>query len=36
VELPGFQEWFYFDYILPSGERIIDLFVKEDLPFAHF
>lgn len=31
-ELPGFQEWFYFDYILPSGERIIDLFVKEVAP----
>ncbi len=27
--LPGFQEWFYFDYVLSSGERIIDLFVKE-------
>lgn len=28
-KFPGFQEWFYFDYALPSGERIIDLFVKE-------
>jgi len=31
-ELPGFQEWFYFDYVLPSGERIIDLFLKEEAP----
>jgi hypothetical protein len=31
-ELPGFQEWFYFDYVLPSGERIIDLFEKEEAP----
>ncbi len=29
AELPGFQEWFYFDYVLQSEERIIDLFVKE-------
>jgi hypothetical protein len=29
VRFPGFQEWFYFDYALQSGERIIDLFVKE-------
>lgn len=28
-ELPGFQEWFYFDYVLQSGDRIIDLFAKE-------
>ena len=25
----GFQEWFYFDYVLGSGDRIIDLFKKE-------
>jgi len=31
-ELPGFQEWFYFDFVLPSGERIIDLFLKEEAP----
>ena len=28
-ELPGFQEWFYTDYRLDSGDRIIDLFAKE-------
>jgi hypothetical protein len=28
--LPGFQEWFYFDYVLPSGQHIIDLFVQEE------
>ena len=26
---PGFQEWFFFDYVLRSGERIIDLFATE-------
>ncbi len=31
-ELPGFQEWFYNDYVLPSGDRIIDLFLKEEAP----
>ncbi len=31
-ELPGFQEWSYFDYRLPSGERIIDLFLKQEVP----
>ncbi|OGO27602.1 MAG: hypothetical protein A2Z16_11705 [Chloroflexi bacterium RBG_16_54_18] len=30
TELPGFQEWFYFDHILESGDRIIDLFTKEE------
>ncbi len=25
----GFQEWFFFDYVLRSGERIIDLFAFE-------
>jgi hypothetical protein len=29
TEFPGFQEWFYFDYVLSSGDRIIDLFAKE-------
>jgi hypothetical protein len=29
TELSGFQEWFYFDYVLQSGDRIIDLFAKE-------
>lgn len=28
-EYPGFQEWYYFDYVLQSGDRIIDLFAKE-------
>ncbi|MGE5222045.1 MAG: hypothetical protein ACM3PY_06390 [Omnitrophica WOR_2 bacterium] len=27
--LEGFQEWFFFDYVLKSGDRIIDLFAKE-------
>jgi hypothetical protein len=26
---PGFQEWFYFDYVLQSGKHIIDLFAEE-------
>jgi hypothetical protein len=29
TELSGFQEWFYFDYVLQSGDRIIDLFARE-------
>ena len=29
TELSGFQEWFYFDYVLQSGDRIIDLFAKD-------
>ncbi|HEY5571755.1 MAG TPA: hypothetical protein VIK64_01970, partial [Anaerolineales bacterium] len=28
----GFQEWFYFDYVLTSGDRMIDLFAKEAGP----
>jgi len=28
-DLPGFQEWFFFDYVLRSGERLIDLFATE-------
>lgn len=28
-EFAGFQEWFYFDYVLGSGDRIIDLFAEE-------
>jgi hypothetical protein len=26
---PGFQEWFFFDYVLRSGDRIIDIFATE-------
>jgi hypothetical protein len=29
AEFLGFQEWFYFDYVLESGDRIIDLFKQE-------
>ena len=29
AEFLGFQEWFYFDYCLESGKRIIDLFAEE-------
>lgn len=28
----GFQEWYYFDYVLQSGDHIIDLFAKEAGP----
>jgi hypothetical protein len=28
----GFQEWLYFDYVLTSGDRIIDLFAREAGP----
>jgi dsDNA-binding SOS-regulon protein len=28
----GFQEWFYFDYRLDTGDRIIDLFAQEVAP----
>jgi hypothetical protein len=28
-DLPGFQEWFYFDYVLQSKDHIIDLFAQE-------
>jgi hypothetical protein len=28
-ELPGFQEWYFFDYVTHSGKRIIDLFAEE-------
>jgi hypothetical protein len=28
----GFQEWFYFDYRLDTGKRIIDLFAEEVAP----
>jgi len=31
-EFPGFQEWFYFDYVLQSKDRIIDLFAQESGP----
>jgi hypothetical protein len=31
-DFPGFQEWYYFDYVLQSGDRIIDLFAKEAGP----
>jgi len=29
VELPGFQEWFFSDFVTRTGRRIIDLFVEE-------
>ncbi len=29
TEFPGFQEWFFFDYGLVSGDRIINLFTVE-------
>lgn len=29
AEFPGFQEWFFFDYGLASGDTIIDLFAAE-------
>ena len=28
-EIPGFQEWFFFDFITHTGRRIIDLFAEE-------
>jgi hypothetical protein len=28
-DFPGFQEWFYFDYVLQSKDHIIDLFAQE-------
>lgn len=28
-ELPGFMEWYFFDYRLQTGERIIDQFARE-------
>jgi hypothetical protein len=29
AEMPGFQEWYFFDFLTNTGERIIDLFAKE-------
>ena len=29
AELPGFQEWYFFDFVTHTGKRIIDLFVEE-------
>jgi hypothetical protein len=28
-ELPNFQEWFVFDFVLPNGRRLIDLFADD-------
>jgi hypothetical protein len=28
-DLPGFQEWLFFDFVTHTGERIIELFIKE-------
>ena len=28
-ELPGFQEWYFFDFVLPSGRRLVDRFAEE-------
>jgi hypothetical protein len=28
-ELPGFQEWFFFDFVTHTGKRIINLFAEE-------
>lgn len=28
-DFPGFQEWFYFDYVLQSKDHIIDLFARD-------
>lgn len=28
-QMPGFQEWYIFDYVTSEGERIIDLFARE-------
>ena len=28
-KIPGFQEWYIYDYIVSEGERIIDLFARE-------
>jgi hypothetical protein len=28
-EIPGFQEWYIFDYVTSEGERIIDLLARE-------
>ncbi|MBS1254076.1 MAG: hypothetical protein MAG451_03132 [Anaerolineales bacterium] len=29
TELPGFQEWYFFDYVTSSGETIIDSFARK-------
>ncbi len=29
VEMPGFQEWYFFDFLTHTGKRIIDLFEEE-------
>jgi len=32
AEIPGFQEWYFFDFVTRTGKRIIDLFVEEAGP----
>ncbi len=31
-DLPGFQEWYFFDFVTRTGKRIIDLFLEEISP----